>query len=81
MTGRLTVRVRHHHEGLWYVVEFPEGTRMHRARLAGITVLFVPWEGREVPVFDVPGQLIVQLARCGDYGLRLVAEDRSEPDH
>ena len=65
--------VRHRHAGRWYVVEFPDGTRVHRAKLTGMTVLFVPWEGREVPVFDEPGELIVQLARSGSYGLRLVA--------
>ena len=41
-----------------------------------MTLLHVPWEGREVPVFDEPGELIVQLAEAGSYGLRLL---RIEP--
>jgi hypothetical protein len=45
----------------------------HRSRLTGMTVINVPWEGREVPVFDQPGELIVQLAEAGRYGLRLVS--------
>ena len=36
-----------------------------------MTVLLVPWEGGEVPIFDVPGELIVRLAPVR-YGLRLV---------
>jgi hypothetical protein len=67
--------VRHHHGGRRYVVEFPDGTRVHRTRLTGMTVLFVPWDGEDVPVFDIPGELIVQLARSGSYGLRLVREE------
>lgn len=68
--------VRHCHAGRWYYVEFPEGTRIYRARLTGMTVATVRWEGRDVPVFDVPGELIVQLAESGKYGLRLL---RVEP--
>jgi hypothetical protein len=37
-----------------------------------MTVLTVPWEGREVPVFDEPSELIVCLAKAGKYGLRLL---------
>lgn len=64
--------VRHHHEGRWYVVQFPERTRVYRASLTGMTVLSVPWNDREIPVFDDPSELIVQLAGAGTYGLRLV---------
>jgi hypothetical protein len=32
----------------------------------------VPYEGRDVPVFDWPGELTVQLAQAGNYGLRPV---------
>jgi hypothetical protein len=45
-----------------------------------MTVLSVPWEGREVPVFDMPGELILQLARSGTYGLRLVEEEHPDED-
>lgn len=64
--------VKHHHGGRVYVVEFPEGTRVHRSRLTGMTSLYVPFKGREVPVFDEPGELIIQLAEAGRYGMRLV---------
>ena len=64
--------VRHNHGGRVVVVQFPEGTKLYRARLTGMTVLSVPWEGRVVPVFDEPGELIVQLAEAGCYGLRLL---------
>ncbi len=69
--------VRHHHNSRVYVVEFPENTRVHRSRLTGMTLLRVPWKGREVPVFDQPGELIVQLAEAGKYGMRLVQVERS----
>ena len=39
-------------------------------------MLNVPYMGRDVPVFDMPGELIVQLAEAGRYGLRLL---RVEP--
>jgi len=72
--------VRHHHQGRWYVVEFPEGTTVYRARLTGMSVLSVPWEGRDVPVFDWPSELIVQLAESGMYGLRLLGVEPSGID-
>lgn len=69
--------VEHHHQGRVYVVEFPEGTRVHRSRLTGMTSLYIPFKGREVPVFDEPGELIVQLAESGKYGLRLLRIESS----
>jgi len=69
--------VRHHHAGRWYVVEFPEGTRVYRSRLTGMTLLHVPHEGRDVLVFDQPGELLVQLSEAGRYGLRLLAIESS----
>ena len=69
--------VRHHQGGRVFVVQFPDGTRAYRARLTGMTVLSVPWEGRVVPVFDEPGELIVQLAEAGSYGLRLMEVEPS----
>jgi hypothetical protein len=59
------------------VVEFPEGTKLYQSRLTGMTVLSVPLEGRVVPVFDEPGELIVQLAETGSYGLRLLEVEPS----
>jgi hypothetical protein len=55
-----------------YLIEVPEGTEVDRATLKGVTALIMPWEGRKVPVFDWPTQVIVRFARCGLYGLRLV---------
>jgi hypothetical protein len=72
--------VRHHHDGRVYVVEFPEGTRVHRSVRAGEGMLIVPWEGRDVPIFEKPGELIVQLAEGGDYGMRLVAVEGPQED-
>jgi hypothetical protein len=69
--------VKHHHHGLVYLVEFPEGTRVHRSRLTGTTSLYVPFKGREVPVFDEPGVLVVQLAESGKYGMRLLRIESS----
>lgn len=64
--------VRHHHEGLVYVVEVPEGTRLYRSKLTEMSTLYVLWDGIEHPVFDEPGELIVQLAEAGWYGMRLI---------
>jgi hypothetical protein len=69
--------VKHHHQGRVYVVDFPEGTRVHRSRLTGMTSLYIPFNGREVPVFDEPGELVVQLAEYGKYGLRLLRIETS----
>lgn len=34
--------------------------------------MYVPHEGREVPIFEESGELMVALARKGKYGLRLI---------
>jgi hypothetical protein len=70
--------VHHHHEGHWFHVEFPEGTRVFRSRDAGIGMLIVPWEGSEIPVFDEPSELIADLAHAGRYGLRLVRIEQAD---
>lgn len=67
--------VRHHHDGKVYVVEVPEGTRLYRSKRTGMSILFIPWEGRDMPVFEEPGELILQLAEAGLYGMRLVAAE------
>ena len=65
--------VRHFHRGRVYLIEFPDGSRVRRSEAAGESAIFVPVEGGgEVPVFEVPGELLVQVARAGRYGLRLV---------
>ncbi len=73
--------VRHHHDNKVYVIEVPEGSRVRRSTAAGESVVFVPVEGGgEVPIFEVPGELMVVLAREGRYGLRLLGvEEMPEP--
>lgn len=70
---RSEVIVRHHYDGRVYVIEVPDGSRVRRSEAAGESAIFVPTEGGgEVPIFEVPGELLVQLAERGRYGLRLV---------
>jgi len=75
------VLVRHHHDGKVYMIEVPDGSRVRRSEAAGEGAIFVSVEGGgEVPVFEVPGELMVVLAREGRYGLRLVGvEEGLEP--
>ncbi len=68
--------VRHHHGGKVYVIEVPDGSRVRLSESAGEGVVFVAWEGREVPIFEVPGELMVQLAQAGRYGMRIVGVER-----
>ncbi len=72
--------IRHHHENRAYFIEAPPGSRVRRSEAAGESVIFVPdGRGGEVPVFEEPPELIVELARAGKYGLRLLAiDERSE---
>lgn len=65
--------VRHHHDGKVYLIEFPAGSRVRRSEAAGERAILVPIEaGGEFPIFEVPGELLVQVARAGRYGLRLL---------
>jgi hypothetical protein len=64
--------VRHHHGGKVYSIELPPGSRVRRSLAAGEGVVFVPHEGGEVPVFEVPGELLVEMAEKSRYGLRLL---------
>jgi hypothetical protein len=65
--------VKHHHDGRVYQIEVPAGSRIRRSEAAGESVVFVPdGRGGEVPIFEVPGELLVELARKGRYGLRLL---------
>ncbi len=74
--------VRHHHDGRAYLIEVPECSRVRRSEAAGEAVIFVPVEGGgEVPIFEVPGELLVQLSKVGRYGLHLVGiEEEPESD-
>jgi len=42
-----------------------------------MTSLHIPFKGREIPVFDEPGELVVQLAESGKSGLRLLRIESS----
>lgn len=64
--------VRHHCGGKVYLIEFPPGSRVHRSVAAKESVAFVQTPNGEVPIFEKPGVLMVQLAQAGMYGLRLV---------
>lgn len=67
------VIVRHYHDGQVYIIEFPPGSRLRRSEAAGESVVFVPIEGGgEIPIFEVPGELLVELSLKGRYGLRLL---------
>lgn len=72
--------VRHHHDGRLYVIEVPPGSRVRRSEAAGESVVLVPIEGGgEVPIFEVPGELLVRLAEAGRHGLRLIGVEE-EPE-
>lgn len=66
--------VRHHHEGRVYEIEFPEGSRVYRCKTMSHTVVWVPNPdgGLDHFVPDWPGELLVQLAKSGAHGFRLV---------
>lgn len=72
--------VRHHHDGKVYMIEVPDGSRVRRSEAAGEGAILVPIEaGGEVPIFEVPGELLVQVASAGRHGLRLLGvEERTE---
>lgn len=64
--------VRHYHDGRAYLIEVPESSRVRRSEAAGEGVIFVQVEGREVPIFEEPGELLIELAQVGRYGMQLV---------
>jgi hypothetical protein len=66
------VIIRHHYDGRVYTIEVPDGSRVRRSEAAGESVVHVRTDGGEVPIFEVPGELLVELARAGRYGLRLL---------
>lgn len=72
--------VRHHHDGRVYIIRVPDGSRVRRSGAAGEGAVFVPVEGGEVPVFEEPGELMVELAQARRYGLRIVrVEEEPQP--
>ena len=64
--------VRHHHDGVIYLIQFPSGSRVRHSEAAGESVVYVQTEEGEVPIFEEPGELMVQLAEKGRYGLLLM---------
>lgn len=62
------------------MIEVPPGSRVRRSEAAGESAIFVPTEGGgEAVLFEEPPELIVELARAGNFRLRLLAiEERLE---
>ena len=71
--------VRHHHYGMIFIIEFPPGSRVRRSEAAGESVVYVQTDEGEVPIFEEPTELMVQLAEKGRYGLRLLGVEE-EPE-
>lgn len=67
--------VRHHHDGKVYLIEVPHGSRYRRSEAAGEGAMFVRTKEGEVPIFEVPGELLVQVAQDGRHGLRLLGTE------
>ncbi len=79
------MRVKHHAQGKFYVIQCPEGTRVvRRSDLAanGEAVLHdhlvVPLNGKQVRIPTEPPELLPLLAESGKFGITLVGEP--EPD-
>lgn len=71
--------IRHYHDQKVYQILCPAGSRFRRSEATGESVLYVPTEGGEVPLFEEPSDLLVQLSSEGRYGLRLLrVEDEPE---
>lgn len=64
--------VRHHHDDRIYRIEVPPGTRISRSAAAGANAVYVPTKRGEIPIFDEPGELLIQMAQSGRHGLRLL---------
>jgi hypothetical protein len=75
------MRMRHHHEGKVYEIELPEGSRVRRCKTMAHTVIWVPDAagGDDHFVPDWPAELMIQLARSGTHGLRLISERPARP--
>lgn len=67
--------IRHHHDNKIYRIEVPPGTRISRSAAAGTSVVNVPTRRGEVPIFDEPGELLIQVAQSGRHGLRLLGTE------
>jgi hypothetical protein len=72
------MRVKHHAQGKFYVIECPEGTRLVRRTSGGEAVkcdqLIVPLNGKELRIPADPPELLPMLAESGNFGIKLVGE-------
>ena len=72
------MRVKHHAQGKFYVIECPEGTRLVRRTSGGKALkcdhLVVPLNGEKVRIPADPPELLPMLAESGNFGITLVGE-------
>jgi len=72
------MRVKHHAQGKFYVIECPEGTRLVRRTSGGEAVkcdqLVVPLNGEKVRIPADPPELLPMLAESGNFGISPVGE-------
>jgi hypothetical protein len=70
------MRVKHHAQGKFYVIECPEGTRLVRRTSGGEAVpcdyLIVPLNGKDVRIPADSPELLPMLAESGNFGITLV---------
>lgn len=76
LTGEVNMILRLHHGNFIYVIELPPGSRIHRSERAGESVVFLRFEEAEVPVFEKPPELLIELARAGRYGMKIVQVEK-----
>ncbi len=71
--------IQHFHDGKRYTIEFPGDVRVVRSKKIGEGMIWLGLpNGREEPIFEEPGELLVSLAREGRWGLRIVSVDGEE---
>jgi Zn ribbon nucleic-acid-binding protein len=76
------MRVKHHAQGKFYVIECPEGTRLVRrseqpadgSEAVPCDHLVVPLNGKELRIPADPPELLPMLAESGNFGISLVGE-------
>lgn len=72
------MRVKHHAQGKFYVIECPEGTRLvprsEDTQPTPCDYLVVPLNDKEVRIPADPPELLPMLAESGNFGISLVGE-------
>ena len=72
------MRVKHHAQGKFYVIECPEGTRLVRRsdqpQVVEYDHLVVPLNGEDIRIPADPPELLPMLAESGNFGITLVGE-------